>query len=56
VLMYSAEDRLGLMIAWRPIIRPAHGKARLGPLEFDTPKMSEGRFFGMLPPQGEGHA
>lgn len=54
VLLY-AEDEAGMMMAHRDIIRPAHGKPRLGPLRFIADERGgswEGRMVGMLPQRG----
>ena len=48
VVMISGEDRNGMQTATCEIIRPAKGKARLGPLAIDTFTSMESRFAGML--------
>jgi hypothetical protein len=50
VVAFIAEDQSGgTLQARRPIIRPRHGKPRLGPLHFDDDiTQSEGRLVGML--------
>jgi hypothetical protein len=48
IVMISGEDANGTMTATREIIRPAKGKARLGPLSIDTYTSMESRFGGML--------
>jgi len=53
VLMYVGEDDSGTITAHRTITRPSHGKAELGPLEIDRPRVSEGRMVGMLPQRGQ---
>jgi hypothetical protein len=54
VVMFQVEDRdEGQLTASRRIVRPAKGKPRLGPLEFDDgPSSSEGRMVGLLPREG----
>jgi hypothetical protein len=49
-VMFMAEDARGHTNAFRMIERPARGKPKLGPLEFDpiTGKL-EGRIVGLLP-------
>jgi len=50
VVMYAAEDENGMLMAEREIIRPQHGKARLGPLKFhEGASGMEGRMVGLLP-------
>jgi hypothetical protein len=51
VIYLAAEsESAGLVMAWRPIIRPTKGKARLGPLVIDQRTMTvEGRMSSMLP-------
>lgn len=50
VVIFMCEDaREGTIMARRPIIRPAKGKARLGPLEIQNTRLMEGRLVGMLP-------
>ncbi|HEY2147254.1 MAG TPA: hypothetical protein VGH32_04910, partial [Pirellulales bacterium] len=52
-IFFSAEDRNGQMTARRLITRNEDGKPSLGPLEFDeNVGISEGRFVGMLRPEG----
>ena len=48
IVMFSAEDAKSTATGTRPIIRPAKGKARLGPLVIDTYTSMESRFGGML--------
>src|SRR4029077_5293755 len=48
IVMIHAEDKNGVQTATREIIRPAKGKARLGPLVFDDYTSMEGRWTGML--------
>lgn len=51
VVMFAAEDEAeGSLMARRRIIRPAHGRATLGPLQYD-PRGGTivGRFVGLLP-------
>ena len=53
VVMYAAEDETGHLHGYRRIIRPRHGKARLGELQInDFGGTYEGRFIGMLPVRG----
>lgn len=53
VLLIVAEDEdEGQIMASREIIRPARGKARLGPLEVWDTGVSEGRMVGLLPSRG----
>jgi hypothetical protein len=59
IVVFTAEDQTGLTMAHRDIIRPQRGKAKLGPLIFDTDDGStmsggawEGRLVGMLPQRG----
>jgi hypothetical protein len=53
VVMYVAEDETGHVQGHRPIIRPRHGKARLGPLKINADGGTyEGRFIGLLPARG----
>jgi hypothetical protein len=51
VVAFAAEDESGMLTARRPIIRPAHGKPKLGPLQIDDMRgmESSGRMVGMLP-------
>jgi len=49
VLIYIAEDDTGLLMAMRKILRPAHGKATLAPLEHVGAQAFEGRMVGLLP-------
>ena len=48
IVMIQGEDANGTTTATLPIIRPAKGKARLGPLVIDTFDAMESRFGGML--------
>lgn len=48
VVMISGEDANGMQTATCEIIRPAKGKAKLGPLAIDTFTSMESRFAGML--------
>jgi hypothetical protein len=55
VVNLMAESEVGgLVMAWRPIIRPAKGKARLGPMVVEERDglTVEGRFVSMLPRKG----
>jgi hypothetical protein len=54
VNLTAESDVSGLVLAWRPIIRPAKGKARLGPLvvEQRAGLTVEGRMSSMLPRKG----
>jgi hypothetical protein len=52
IVMFSGEDENGQLLARRHILRPAIGKATLGPLTFDDYNISEGRLVGMLPRRG----
>jgi hypothetical protein len=53
VVMYVAEDETGHLQGHRPIIRPRHGKARLGELKINADGGTyEGRFIGLLPVRG----
>ena len=47
-IMIYAEDKDGVQQATRDIIRPAKGKARLGPLTFADYTGFEGRWTGLL--------
>jgi len=50
IVMFAAEDENGMVMADREIIRPKHGKARLGPLRFHSGATKlEGRMIGLLP-------
>ena len=51
ILWFQAEDRTGMLVAHREIIRPAKGKPTLGPLEFEDMDgwTAEGRIMGLLP-------
>ena len=51
VVMLAADDAAeGSLMARRKIIRPSHGRATLGPLEYDPRGGSiVGRFVGMVP-------
>ena len=51
VVMFAADDVAeGSLMACRKIIRPARGKAALGPLEYDPRGgMVSGRFLGLVP-------
>jgi hypothetical protein len=51
VVVFAAEDANSMLTARRPIIRPAHGKPKLGPLQIDDMRgvQSSGRMVGMLP-------
>lgn len=57
VLLFSAEDQAeGSIMAMRDIIRPARGRARLGPLDLKAGHGTlEGRMVGLLPPAGTRH-
>ena len=48
VIMINAEDKDIAMVGMRDIIRPAKGKARLGPLQVDTSHEMQSRWFGLL--------
>jgi len=48
IVMIYAEDKDGVQQATRDIIRPAKGKARLGPLTFADYTGFEGRWTGLL--------
>ena len=52
--MTAESECAGLVVAWRHIIRPAKGKARLGPLivEQRSGMTVEGRMSSMLPGKG----
>jgi hypothetical protein len=55
VINMTAESEVGgLVLAWRPIIRPTKGKARLGPLVVEQRDglTVEGRMSSMLPRRG----
>lgn len=53
IVMFSGEDECMSLSAHRRILRPANGKASLGPLRFlDDITISEGRLVGMLPRRG----
>ena len=47
-VMISVEDASQFITATRKIIRPAHGKPRLGPLIVDEPVSVEGRLASLL--------
>jgi hypothetical protein len=50
IIMFAAEDASGMMMAYRKIIRPAHGEAKLGDrIEFYEDVVMEGRMVGLLP-------
>jgi hypothetical protein len=49
IIMFTAEDETGMLMAQRKIIRPPGKKPRLGPLEIEDWKEMEGRFIGLLP-------
>jgi hypothetical protein len=52
----SAEDvEEPMIMAWREIIRPERGRAKLGDLVIMPPDGAEGRFVGMLPKKGRTH-
>lgn len=51
IVMFAAEDEAeGTLMARRGIIRPSHGRATLGPLQYD-PRGGAlvGRFLGLIP-------
>jgi hypothetical protein len=55
VVIFTAESEVsGLVLAWRPIIRPSRGKAKLGPLVIEQRDgmTVEGRMSSMLPRRG----
>ena len=54
VALTAESERSGLLMAWRHIIRPAKGKAKLGPLivEQRSGMTVEGRMSSMLPRKG----
>jgi hypothetical protein len=56
VVAFHGEDDTGHYAAMRDIIRPAKGKAKLGPLHYkmrpSDPGHGEGRMFGLLPRRG----
>lgn len=56
IVLLQAEDENGMAMAHRDIIRPARGKATLGPLRFISDEHKgghwEGRMIGMLPQRG----
>jgi hypothetical protein len=53
MVMMQAEDAdAGTLMGSRVIIRPAKGRAYLGPLKIDAMGRSEGRLVGMLPRRG----
>jgi hypothetical protein len=54
VVLTAESETAGLIMAWRPIIRPPKGKARLGPLvvEHRAGLTVEGRMSSMLPRRG----
>jgi hypothetical protein len=59
VINMTAESEVGgLVMAWRPIIRPPKGKAKLGPLIIEQREgmTVEGRFVSLLPRRGRGHS
>lgn len=50
VVGFNAEDNEGRTLSGRrAILRDADGNVSLGPLEVDEPKVSVGRFVGLLP-------
>ncbi len=55
VVMFSCEDELGVLQAWRRIVRQKRGKAKLGPLEFKEFTELSGRAFGFVAPTGVRH-
>jgi hypothetical protein len=54
VILTAESERAGLVMAWRPIIRPSKGKARLGPIVIEQRDSLtvEGRLSSMLPRKG----
>jgi hypothetical protein len=54
VVIFNAEDELGMMTASRAILRPHGKRPRLGPLVINDLEgwSSRGRFVGMLPRRG----
>jgi hypothetical protein len=54
VVLTVESESAGLVMAWRPIIRPTKGKAKLGPLivEHRAGMTVEGRMSSMLPRGG----
>lgn len=54
IILTAESESAGLVMAWRHIIRPTKGKAKLGPLVIDQHAglTVEGRMVGMLPRRG----
>jgi hypothetical protein len=54
VVLFSAEDDTGMLTASRTIIRPKHGRPKLGPLQFMPTEANqlEGRMVGLLTQRG----